>query len=262
MKNDSGFTLVEIVVVVVVLSILAAMLIPRMTGFLNKGRDEQNWEDAKNLLESAQAEFYGLYAVNGHDSDYKTAVAGTDGSKPGAISKDLNVVNEDGTKTKVYISDIHHKIKYPMTTEILRSVGYKVKYESDGTWKSDIPCTVMVITGDYQTYCDPVKKTYNPEKAYTVYAIIFNKNVGGDFFIMLKDGKKKYPKDINEFDEIINNIKDESDPENILVKQVYVLKAGHADVKNGTGTWDYYHSSGTGTYDVKYSSNAGKESDF
>lgn len=260
MKNNKGFTLVEVIVVVVILSILATMLIPRMTGFLTKSNDEKNYETAKDIMEFTQGYFYELYAENAHASNNKSIVMGIDNWQPDAIEKTLGESNN-----KVYISDIHNKKHYTKTTEILRNVGYKVKFDDSGEWKSDIPAGVMIIAGNYATYCNPLNSEYNPEKAYTVYGIIFNKNVGGDFFVMLKNGKKKYPSTKEELDKIIDDIEDENeiDPNKHLVKQIYVLKAGHPDSYNWADTWEYYHNrSHNGNEKVSYDANIGKESDW
>ena len=39
LKNRKGFTLVELIVVLVILAILAALLVPALTGYIDKARD-------------------------------------------------------------------------------------------------------------------------------------------------------------------------------------------------------------------------------
>ena len=41
MKNKKGFTLVELIVVLVILAILAALLIPALTGYIDKANKEK-----------------------------------------------------------------------------------------------------------------------------------------------------------------------------------------------------------------------------
>ena len=42
-KENDGFTLVEMIVVIVILSILLAILIPGLISFIDKAKDKQNW---------------------------------------------------------------------------------------------------------------------------------------------------------------------------------------------------------------------------
>ena len=252
MSKNNGFTLVEVVVVVVILSILAVMLIPKMTGFLVKGSDEQDQDDAKAILDSAQAEFYELYSVNAHDGNYKSIIQG-DGNKNPNVNTFQYTINDSDNNSKtvdIKIVDVKNNRKYyPIITEIFRNIGYKVKTDpSTGVWKSDVPCWVMVITGDYDTYCNPEKDTYCPEKAYTVYGVIFNKNVRGRFFIMQRDGKiVTYPSSPEEFDKAIDSIIDDDDPEKPLLKQIYILKANWPDNSYGSQMWSLFHNKLSGT---------------
>lgn len=41
LKEKKGFTLVELIVVLVILAILAALLIPALTGYIDKAKEKQ-----------------------------------------------------------------------------------------------------------------------------------------------------------------------------------------------------------------------------
>ena len=41
LKNKKGFTLVELIVVLVILAILAALLVPALTGYIDKANQEK-----------------------------------------------------------------------------------------------------------------------------------------------------------------------------------------------------------------------------
>lgn len=41
-NNKKGFTLVELIVVLVILAILAALLIPALTGYIDKAKDRKS----------------------------------------------------------------------------------------------------------------------------------------------------------------------------------------------------------------------------
>ena len=62
-KSKKGFTLVELIVVLVILAILAAMLVPALTGYIDKAKKEKDYQTASVVYAAAQAvitEQYGL----------------------------------------------------------------------------------------------------------------------------------------------------------------------------------------------------------
>lgn len=62
-KNNKGFTLVELIVVLVILAILAAILIPALLGYIDKAKEQKILIDAEYFYKAAQAtasEYYGI----------------------------------------------------------------------------------------------------------------------------------------------------------------------------------------------------------
>ena len=56
-KNTKrGFTLVELIVVLVILAILAALLIPALTGYIDKARKSQVVAETRALTQAVQTE--------------------------------------------------------------------------------------------------------------------------------------------------------------------------------------------------------------
>lgn len=61
-KNSKrGFTLVELIVVLVILAILAALLIPALTGYIDKARKSQVVAETRMLMQAVQTEMSTLY---------------------------------------------------------------------------------------------------------------------------------------------------------------------------------------------------------
>lgn len=82
-----GFTLVELIVVLVILAVLAALLIPALTGYIDKARKSQVVAETRMLTQAVQTEMSTLYASD----EYATqSNAGTQTFT--AASKDGNSV--------------------------------------------------------------------------------------------------------------------------------------------------------------------------
>lgn len=61
-RNKSGFTLVELIVVLVILAVLAAMLVPALTGYIDKAQHSTVIAETRSLVQATQTEMSTLYA--------------------------------------------------------------------------------------------------------------------------------------------------------------------------------------------------------
>ncbi|MGI6629228.1 MAG: prepilin-type N-terminal cleavage/methylation domain-containing protein [Bacillota bacterium] len=86
MKNDNGFTLVELMVVVAILAILAAIAIPRFTGQREKALEAQGKADIKILQDA-----YDLYLFQENGAPSGTAAQVAASLKNAGYLKDIPV---------------------------------------------------------------------------------------------------------------------------------------------------------------------------
>lgn len=82
-QKQKGFTLVELIVVLVILSILAALLVPSLTGYIEKTRKTEVVAETRAITQAAQVILNETYATD----EYATT----------AKSKDVTVASKDGT---------------------------------------------------------------------------------------------------------------------------------------------------------------------
>lgn len=92
--NKKGFTLVELIVVLVILAILAALLIPALTGYIDKAKEKQIVAETRQVVMAAQTLVDEQYAA----LDSGKVVFTTDDSKKGTDN------GLTGTAKEVYVT--------------------------------------------------------------------------------------------------------------------------------------------------------------
>ena len=150
MKNKKGFTLVELIVVLVILAILAALLIPALTGYIDKANKEKVIATTRMVVMAAQTEAsekYGLKAagqLNGGNDitvsyDGTTATAAVDGIDIKAIGKLAEVMdNADAFVNGVTSISVTINAKGTVTDATVVQSGFTCTYDADGTDKYSV----------------------------------------------------------------------------------------------------------------------------
>ena len=102
-NNNKGFTLVEMIIVLVILAILAAILIPTLLGYIDESKEKQYLLNAKNCLNAAQAELTKLYAAKDKipDEGYDVIT----GKKSTAKNGDTDLTGTDFAKRVLELAD-------------------------------------------------------------------------------------------------------------------------------------------------------------
>ncbi len=90
-KNEKGFTLVELIVVLVILAILATLLVPALTGYIDKAKEKTVVAECRSCVTAAQTLLSEQYAIVGSTADvntdaYKTQIK-TLAEVPGTIGE-------------------------------------------------------------------------------------------------------------------------------------------------------------------------------
>lgn len=102
LKDRKGFTLVELIVVLVILAILAALLIPALTGYIDKANEEKATAECRMVVMAAQTVGTTYYAD--HDSLSDANLPKTDEINKYSELPNANYVvtyNASGKVTKV-----------------------------------------------------------------------------------------------------------------------------------------------------------------
>jgi prepilin-type N-terminal cleavage/methylation domain-containing protein len=71
-KSRRAFTLVELIVVLVILAVVAAMLVPALTGYIKKAKKERYYEDAHYALVACQSVITEVYSLGLNPKDFET----------------------------------------------------------------------------------------------------------------------------------------------------------------------------------------------
>lgn len=109
MKNKKGFTLVELIVVLVILAILAALLIPALTGYIDKANKEKIISETRMVVMAAQTELEDIYAKG--TSNTNSAFSGATISEfTSGTGSDIKALAEVKGTIKSVEYDAHGKI--------------------------------------------------------------------------------------------------------------------------------------------------------
>lgn len=126
--NKKGFTLVELIVVLVILAILAALLVPALTGYIDKARRKQVVAETRMCVMAAQTLV---------DEEYAKATSWAGGNLSGGLPATITantiqaLAEVEGTVTALTV-DSNGKV-----TELTYQSVKTCTYDPDGASNSD-----------------------------------------------------------------------------------------------------------------------------
>ena len=149
MKNKKGFTLVELIVVLVILAILAGLLIPALTGYIDKANQEKVVAETRMIVMAVQTEASTYY--------------GTKGSSGAITAGTLAKLNDTDDASKAAFEEIVKLAEVKglgTTTSFTATVGTNGAVTSVTYYNGTYVCTYTASTGSYST---PTKTNATPQ---------------------------------------------------------------------------------------------------
>ena len=128
LKDKKGFTLVELIVVLVILAILAALLVPALTGYIDKANQDKVAAECRQVVVAAQTEISEAYGKG--TLAYTPAADSTPAKVDGVDANDIMKLAEAKTGWNATIT----YLTKADSSNVNVAVGTVVKVEfTDGT---------------------------------------------------------------------------------------------------------------------------------
>lgn len=108
-NRKKGFTLVELIVVLVILAILAALLVPALTGYIDKAKEKQIIAETRQAVMAAQTLIDEEYAKGTAIADIPTAVTDTKIEKLADVKGDVTALTAADIDSQGHLLQLVYK---------------------------------------------------------------------------------------------------------------------------------------------------------
>ena len=116
-REQKGFTLVELIVVLVILAILAAMLVPTMTGYIDRANQDKLVAETRMIVMAAQTIASEQYGAGDAGETINTTHSSSDGAD--SIYQEIIELAETKEDFQVTITDNQvDNVTYPETGDV------------------------------------------------------------------------------------------------------------------------------------------------
>lgn len=178
-KKTSGFTLVELIVVLVILATLAALLVPSLTGYIDKARQNAVISKARAVLVASQAVVTEAYADGKLVLDKNgVGYSELDKDTAHAMAKEIMAlaeITEDECEWRIYIASPNEEGLAALATILQLDYcdkSYRVTYRAVGTeyepagWGQPVPAESLPKLEDWDTPAFLTSDAYDPDHSH------------------------------------------------------------------------------------------------